>query len=689
MYRELRRRRPRDERGAIAIVMAASLTVVLIVTALVLDFGLVRVDRQIDRSAADAATLAGLQGLASSGSSSSSPYIGVCNALQFLKANSVRFSGLDVSTGWTNGLGATKASGCTDATVRATKCVPGNQATWAVYSGSVTTAGVTLSVSIRGGYQLAGSGYAEETLPASSSDNADQGQGCLQLATIISQTRQSSFGSLATSSDLGTTIRSVGRARPGPGKDAPAMLLLKRAGCPILQTGGSGGSSFIHVLGALGSNNVAQPGTIHSDSDGTSCTGGSNQNIFLGRAAEGIVAYAAPQPSNPTAADTSKPGLITSVASDNGISGGVIRDSLANAHGSTALNGTTGTQIEPSGRGLVTRASIDDRYLVGVRNAVSAAGTLMGGTPTAAAGWAILSNCKPTQADIDTLSLTATSKLYIACTTNSGVVPNGAVSIPAGTVWFQSQIAPAADVSLPNANHVYIQNVNNKTHAIDLGSSGATFQVNTSSGLDAPPPNGNCTTTQSTSKAVVFVRSGDIGLSTGGTLRLCRTTVMLMGGDNNGCLPATSGTAPTSTPCPSSSGGSGQITQNGGVIDWTAPNQFDVTTLSDGTPDPAMAPAWSDVNGPEDLALWSESYGSSSSTTFSLGGTSTFHLTGVFMVPNADPFTIGGGGTLNLTNAQFIATSISLNGNGTNITMKVDPNSAVHIPNLGTVGLVR
>jgi hypothetical protein len=59
------------------------------------------------------------------------------------------------------------------------------------------------------------------------------------------------------------------------------------------------------------------------------------------------------------------------------------------------------------------------------------------------------------------------------------------------------------------------------------------------------------------------------------------------------------------------------------------------------------------------------------------------------MTPNAIPFTIGGGSFLNLTNAQFIARTISLNGSGTKIDMSVDPNSAITLPTLDVVGLVR
>jgi hypothetical protein len=44
---------------------------------------------------------------------------------------------------------------------------------------------------------------------------------------------------------------------------------------------------------------------------------------------------------------------------------------------------------------------------------------------------------------------------------------------------------------------------------------------------------------------------------------------------------------------------------------------------------------------------------------------------------------------MNLKNAQFVASTIALNGNTTNITMSVDPNAAVSLPRLLLVGLVR
>ena len=70
------------------------MVLVLVAAAMVMDFGLVRVDRQIDKSAADSATLAGLHAL-NTGDGSSHPYVGVCTAVRYLKSNDQRFSGIN------------------------------------------------------------------------------------------------------------------------------------------------------------------------------------------------------------------------------------------------------------------------------------------------------------------------------------------------------------------------------------------------------------------------------------------------------------------------------------------------------------------------------------------------------------------------------------------------------------------
>ena len=705
MYSELGhrlRRERRDERGAVALLMAVTLPLMVVAAGFALDFGLLRVDRQIDRSVADSAVLAGLHGL-NNGDGTPHPYMGVCTAVRYLQVNNTRFAGIDETTGWSNGLGVPTANGCSDTTLRNQACSATDKSSWAVWSWSGSVAGVSYNVKVQSGYalgDLSSSPYAEDQLSSSSGDTSTF-HGCDQLAVTIDQSRKPLFGSLATSSQLVTDIRSVGRIDLQPGTTVPALLLLKRTGCPVLTAGNSGGGSqtFVHVLGAYSAaSGISQPGSIHSDSDGTNCTGASNQSIFLGLQANGIVTYAAPLASNPSAPDPSKPGQITSVAGANGAASAVVRDSLANVYGSSALNSSgSGTQFEATGRQLVTRVLVDQRYgvgtasLTGVPLAVSQANSMfVAGAGGAPAGWttfpASVNACKPTQAQINALALTSSSKLYIDCTGNNGFLGDGSntLTINAGAVYFNGVVNPSGPLDLATASKVYIANQPAKQDAINIGNTGA-FQVNNSaSNLSA----GICSNGQNSSTAALFVKSGDIK-ETGGSLQLCRTSVFMMAGSSNGCLPSTAGTAPTTTPCPGVNGGlgTGQFTQTGGNIDWTAPDRLDQTVDADGKVLATATASWSDPNGPEDLALWSES-ATNSSNTYNMNGGTTFHVRGVFMVPNAQPFTITGGANMNLTNAQYIASSIQLSG-GTQITMSVDPNAGTTVPTIGLVGLVR
>lgn len=680
-------RRRRTERGAIAIIVALSMTALLVLAALVIDFGIIRVDRQVDKSAADSATLAGLHAL-NGGDGNAHPFMGVCTAVQYLKQNSDRFDSVDDSTGWTDGTGAAKGNGCTDATLRAQTCTPGSPASWARWTWSGTYQGAPLSVAVQSGYLIPAGVWGEDNLPASLADADDTAQGCDQLSVIVSQSREPGLGSLATSSDLKTAIRSVGRVKQVPGGYAPALLLLEQHDCPVLRTGSSSAdTSWIHVYGAKSSNDLTQPGTIHADSDANgSCTGGSNQQIFLGRQSNGIVAYAAPLVTDVSQPDPSKPGSITSVAGANGKASNYIYDALSNVYSSAALNpagAAAAAKTAPTGRSPIGRLPVDQRYRLGVKAAIAnASGVFAAGS----AGWttfpAAVDACKPTQANIDALTLNSSSKLFIDCTTNAGFSPGSDVSIPAGQVFFNGVVSPGSIVSLPNADHVYINGKSGKD-AVVLGASGR-FQMNTAGNLSGA----NCSVGQNPDKAVLFIKQGSFKESNiNNVVRMCRTTVFLLGGQPDGCVPNADGALPTSTPCGAGLG-SGQFTQNGGNIDWTAPDTEDIMTLADGSPDPAKQAKWSDINGPEDLALWSES-AADASHTFNMTGGGLFQVRGVFMTPNAIPFTIGGGSFLNLTNAQFIARTIALNGSGTKIDMSVDPNSAITLPTLDVVGLVR
>ena len=125
--RRSKRRSRRHERGAVAILMALVMTALLVVTAMVLDFGLVRVDRQVNKSAADAAAVAGVYGL-DGGDGQPHPYIGVCQAMRYLAQNDDRFSGVtDTAPGvaWSDGNGASVGNGCRTPRAASSSSSPG------------------------------------------------------------------------------------------------------------------------------------------------------------------------------------------------------------------------------------------------------------------------------------------------------------------------------------------------------------------------------------------------------------------------------------------------------------------------------------------------------------------------------------------------------------------------------------
>lgn len=688
-----RRPRPRDEQGAVAIIVALFATVLLVIAALVVDLGLVRVDRQIDKSAADAATTAGLHAL-NGGDANPRPFVGVCTAIKYLQRNNDRFAALtDTAGSWTDGNGNAVGNGCTDAALRNQVCSPGSLASWARFTWTGSLEGQPLSVVIQSGYVLsASSGFPEDSLPAAALENNDSAQGCDQLAVIINQQRQPGLGSLATDAALKTAIRSVGRVKQEPGGFAPAMLLLERDTCPVLESGSSSGSSFIHVLGAVSTNGQSQPGTIHSDSSASSsCSGGSNQNIFLGRGSDGIVAYAAPTVGNPTVPDPTKPGQITSYAGSIGKAMNYIIDTvgtLSNAYAASGVSAAApGTHTAPSGMPRVTRSPVDQRYFPGVKGAIASANSVFGTVTAVSPGWVPLLTCAPNQATIDALGLTATSKLYVDCPGDFQGPNSAPLTINAGTIVFRGNVAPRRVHTYPNAHHIYIGGTTGGD-AISIGNN-AGLKVHTAGRTDG---SGRCLTNHSTSKAIMFVKAGRFRESNGGQLQLCNTSVIMMGSRSDGCVPAAAGANPSATPCTGVNGGvgDGQLLQQGGDIDWTAPDALDLTLDADGNPTAAATTGWGDINGPEDLALWAESAsGGTGTDVFRMQGGGVFKVRGVFMVPNAIPFTIGGSASLNLVNAQFIVRTIVLNGTNTKITMSVDGNSAVRLPRLTIVGLVR
>lgn len=624
----------RREDGAIAIMAALLTTVLLIATAMVLDFGLVRLDRQQVKTETDAAVMAGIAA-GDNGSGQFFPFRAVCSALSYLQADGP-FAGLPADICSSSALAATSSTVCST-----------DPSTHATYAQDTTSGGVKYHVIIQSPYSTTASGWTVEGLSTLAGDQSTQG-GCDQLGVEVYEARPPGLGSLATTSDLHFGVRSAARAFVG-GNDmiAPALILLERTACSALTVGsaGAGTATFIAVHGTAGT-----PGSIHLDSSatGAGCGSGSNQQLIQGKQNDGVVAYGSPAP-------TGSPGVISAVAAATGVTSGTIYDALTNVYGTTSTSGTGVDKDPVAGRQLVGRTPIDIRYRLGVRAAISA----VAGTWGNSTGWTV-AGCNPTAAQ-----LAVTTKLWIDCTGNSGISLSN-VTIQAANIYFNGFIK-GGSVSMPNATQVQISNTSAgggtiNANAINL-SNNTGFCVRSTCGTTAAD---NCSSSATLAQARVFVRQGGVNAS-GGVLRLCNATMLLLGNDTtSGCVPATDGTAPTATPCSGTAGNSTISVTGQTVFDWTAPNAY-----AGAIPVASQIAAWANL---EDLALWSESAG-----LYKFSGGGGMNTVGVYMVPNGSPVNVGGGSSQTLVNAQYIARTFSVSGGGT-LSMTTDPQNAVTIP---------
>ena len=270
-------RRPRrSEDGAVAILVAMSMIGLLVVAGMVMDFGLIRADKTANKAATDSAAAAGVRVL-DGGDGNTRPFQGACTALAYLKANDVELDGTKLTGSWKYGnLAPVTGDPCVpgSAVYDDTTCVPSNTATWAWFSGTADAG--RISVDIKTGYTFPDAtlvpGTTAKAFPedATVSDPgvASQG-GCDQLAVVMQETEKPGLGSLATSSSLTTSVRSVGRLTLNSTSEAAAALvLLERSGCPALTLNSA-------AAGVLVKGSGATPGSIHADSNGSvGCSAG-------------------------------------------------------------------------------------------------------------------------------------------------------------------------------------------------------------------------------------------------------------------------------------------------------------------------------------------------------------------------------------------------------------------------------
>ena len=213
--------------------VALSLTFVMLSVAMVLDFGLVRLDRQTLKSVSDQAAMAGIaRGDGATGDVYT--YRAVCGALAHLQGRP-QFAPDGAFTGLPDGP-------CAAATLAANinvKCQAANPATHLAYDQTVVHGGVTYQVKLNAPYDPTEGGWTEEDLSSVTIDQSTMG-GCDQVGVQIFETREPGLGSMATSSDLQVGVRSAARALIGSEDDmAPALILLERHACSAVTAGGA------------------------------------------------------------------------------------------------------------------------------------------------------------------------------------------------------------------------------------------------------------------------------------------------------------------------------------------------------------------------------------------------------------------------------------------------------------------
>ncbi len=633
----------RDEGGTIAILVAVCLTMLLIATAMVLDFGLARVDRQTNKAQADSAAVAGARAMGAD-FTSPKPWVGVCTAVRYLKA---QYGAYTISDAWSDGVNApVSPTPCNDSTRLATACSPSSQATWAKYRGTVgDPASPRLLIEVRAGYDVNDPAFPEES--SFSTLVNDRGRasagGCDNLAVIVTQKRKPGLGSLATSGDVTTRIRSVGRVDIGQNGKAPVgLLILEQTDCSAISTDGSGVTLFVKGAGE-------RPGLIHSDSLGTTPgnAGRCNSSQIVGGG-----------------------GKIKAFKAETGGAPGVIgiRALLAGAGGLPAKAFDPPPYVEaegapgslPEGRPLVTRAPVDERYLSAVTNKVSAVWPKFSWTQAMAEAlgyqWISPSNCGGSG-----IQPTYTKPLvYINCpggATFATSTFNGTSMIVNGSLSVKNN----ETLRMPNATELYVKGPGAGVNAIgvDIGGTLALHDGNQSSCALAD--------SATSGRAELVVGSGFVKQGVNDSvLRLCHTTVLTLGNDPS--MPPYQNPAPA----PSDNARNGNLSINGGLQDWSAPNSK-----------PGLPSTQADWDNFEDLAMWTET-----SAASEVGGNGDMTLKGVFMLPNSNPFKIGGNGHQVVTNSQYVVRKLLAAGTS-GLLMAPDPNDAIQVDYFGDFVLVR
>jgi hypothetical protein len=656
------RRRLEDERGVSIVLFALLLVVLLGISGLVVDLGLVRADRQRNKSAADVAVAAGLQALNYNGAVA--PFRGACAAIEYLRANHSELSTLTSSSGtWTNGSSPpTAVSGgdpCQAGPPASTAytnyytdpCIPGGSAReyYAWFSATVGS----VDVKVQAGYDPTDfSGFSDEV---GHTDYGDPDQdGCDNLAVVITEREQAGFGKVLGGGQMASTIRSVGRVDIGmTSEQAIGLLLLERNDCAAADIGSS--TSQAVVLGS-----GTQPGLVHADSvgDGSDC---SAKSVLNGQyTTPGIKAGRSP--------DGTLPGEVTTT----GLLGSTTQQNLA-ISGWTPSSASAPTQVVPEntspasataprpfGRTQVGRIAVDNKYRAAVAGLRSQAVNYFA-LSSAPAGWRTV-DCTPDTGDLDD---TTSPGIWVDCTSFG---PAGNNTFKNKNFVFTGNIKLTGSdrlLQFPNAEAIFVKGTaGGGGSGVEISSGGiGGLAVNTGNSLDC-----DARRLIAPEHETTFV-IGSNGLNVSSAVKMCQTFVFLMDGDR----------IYNAGEAPSNNSFNGRVNVNGnGGLEWTAPNRYDLRPTA---AELALEPY-------EDLALWTETSAHGGTSHLITGG-GLMHLKGVFFAPNANSFRLSGGGDGNIAaNAQFIVRKLVVTG-GAKLTLTADPENSVLTPTVSNFRLVR
>lgn len=661
--------RGRAETGIFLPVTVMAITVMVITAALVIDLGQLRTNRRVSKSVTDMAVRAGL-GVLNLG-----PWSGVCRASAYLKENSPAFSGYDAGTEtwWkpTAPLSQITSSPClsTNSAPFIDLCLPGtlgvpDTSTWGRLT--ATAGGGRFTIEIQSGYAMPDPRFEEDQLALADGGGPFEG-GCDNMAVIVTERTPPVFAQAFGGGERTTTIRSVGRISDLISEDySPALLLLERDGCNVLEVTGSNSRVFAQPY-------LKHPGVIQIDSanrDGCA----SNQAVLNGASTSGgpaiVVCSAkilAPTPGcnlaladkpsrtgmyalnfQPPGAHTTTP-FPTHYGDTLAVRGArsgrdpldrVYRDNIVSldAEANSVINGNSG---RPPGCATV------------VANACTANGRT----------WLVLQqgDCNSYSTFfspvLHPLRLLAQNVWFNCNLTVSGVLTPLLLTGVNAYVVVTGSLTVSSTFSIADPRTVFVGGTDSgNARGLEVGN-GGNFNLNN------PVPGVDCVLVPPLVKTTrMVVGKGSLHMGSGAVAHMCETFAYLASG--YGKVPATSGTVPCSNPC---SGYTGKVSiGSGATVDWIAPNE--ITTRRPTAEDILTAHRY------EDLGLWTEAGGAQN-----INGGGTGHMTGVYFLGNADAFTLTGNSGANVVlSAQFISRRMKVAG-GAVINLVLNPIDSVPV----------